>query len=108
MFALFVTWFVKVIAFVLAGVTGYFTRKVIIFTAATAAVLACFVSLVLTIKTLVAAAFVSIPAIIAAGLAMILPANTAVVIAGMFSMYFAASLGIMCKQYIKQWTSTAS
>lgn len=108
MVALLIAWFLKLVAFVLVGITGYFTRKVIIFTAAVAAILACFVSLILAIKTIVAAAFVSIPAIIAAGLAMILPANTALVVAGMFSMYFAASLGIMCKQYIKQWTSTTS
>lgn len=103
--ALILTFLGNFAAWLTVGVASFFARKVILITAATAATLACFISLVVTIKNIVEALLVAIPPLIAAGLAMAMPTNLALCVAAIFSMYFGTSMAILCKQYVRQWVS---
>lgn len=94
----FVAWLASVFAL-------HFTRKVALMVAVTVAFLGLLTTLTVAVRAAVMGLTATLPPMLAQGIGMAIPPNFPLVIASMFAMWFAASLYILGRDYLKLWAS---
>jgi hypothetical protein len=94
----FVAWLATVFAL-------SFSRKVALMIAVTVAFVGLLTTLSLAVKGAVSAITATLPPSVAMGVGMMVPTNFPVVLAAMFTCWFAASIYILGRDYLKLWAS---
>lgn len=102
---IFAALLVKFVAWLATVFALHFSRRVALMIAVTAAFVGLLGALTLAIKTAIVALSATLPPVVLVGLSMAIPNNFPVVMAAMFSCWFAASIYILGRDYLKLWAS---
>lgn len=94
----FVAWLATVFAL-------QFSRKIALMVAVTVSFVGLLTTLTVAIKAAVMGLTAVLPPVLAQGIGMAIPANFPLVMSAMFSMWFAASIYILGRDYLKLWAS---
>lgn len=96
---------VKFVAWLATVFALHFSRKVALMIAVTTAFVGLLTTLTVAIKAAVVGLSATLPPAVMLGLSMAMPRNFALVMAAMFSCWFAASIYILGRDYLKLWAS---